>query len=155
MGKEQYIQEFAVFIPFVKSLRELEVSKWNSPIAEGKWSVRDIVSHIMLSDKYFLEHCFEKIESGAPLTHENTNYDEFNQQAIMYAQGVSQDKLINEAIHFRNLILEHLEHIPEAEYNHVYTSGAYPFTVYEYVAEWFIPHDKHHLKQIQTYLNAE
>jgi uncharacterized damage-inducible protein DinB len=153
-SKQQCIEEFSAFIPFAESLGELEDTVWNAPIEEGKWAVRDILCHIMLWDKYFLEHCLDKIEQGLPLTHGHADYDEFNRQAIQYAQGRGQQEMVQEAVLYRQKVLDSLTRIPEEEYNTVHHSGAYPFTVYEYAADWFIPHDEHHVRQIRSYLDV-
>lgn len=50
--KSRLLEEFKEWIRFVSEIREMD---WQITIAEGKWSVQDIVSHILLWDKYFLK----------------------------------------------------------------------------------------------------
>lgn len=66
--KQQLLDEFSTLISFVESLRELDDQIWMMPIAEGKWTPRDIVAHIMLWDQYFLEEAIQKITSQQPVT---------------------------------------------------------------------------------------
>ncbi|WP_054789129.1 MULTISPECIES: hypothetical protein [unclassified Gracilibacillus] len=58
--REQLMKEFSELIQFVESLRELDQLTWITPLAEGKWTLRDVVAHIMLWDKYFLEEGIQK-----------------------------------------------------------------------------------------------
>lgn len=48
---QELITEFKKWITFTGSLQELPVAVWELNLEEGKWSIRDIVSHIMLWDK--------------------------------------------------------------------------------------------------------
>lgn len=50
--KSRLLGEFREWIGFVSEIREMD---WQITIAEDKWSVHDIVSHILLWDKYFLK----------------------------------------------------------------------------------------------------
>lgn len=52
--KQQLLNEYSEWIGKVKEFGDLEEGYWNSPIADGKWTVRDVVCHIMRWDEYFL-----------------------------------------------------------------------------------------------------
>lgn len=54
----EMVEEFKTFIDFVQELKTIDEEHWNSPISEGKWSLKDVISHIMLWDKYFYEEPF-------------------------------------------------------------------------------------------------
>lgn len=51
--KQQLLNEYSEWIGKVKEFGVLEEGYWNSPIADGKWTVRDVVCHIMRWDEYF------------------------------------------------------------------------------------------------------
>jgi uncharacterized damage-inducible protein DinB len=50
---KELIQSFEKWISFTQSMQKLPEEIWDSSLEEGKWTVRDIVSHMMLWDKYF------------------------------------------------------------------------------------------------------
>ncbi|MEI0739870.1 maleylpyruvate isomerase N-terminal domain-containing protein [Paenibacillus sp. JTLBN-2024] len=62
--KQEKLEAFAGLIRFAESLERLSEEQWAGPIAEGKWSPRDIISHMMLWDRYFLENALRPM-SGA------------------------------------------------------------------------------------------
>ncbi|MMZ46301.1 hypothetical protein [Paenibacillus polymyxa] len=62
--KSQLLEEFKEWIRFVSEIREMD---WQIKIAEDKWSVHDIVSHILLWDKYFFEAAINPILNNIPL----------------------------------------------------------------------------------------
>ena len=77
----EMVEEFRAFIDYVNEIKVIDEEIWNHPIAEGKWSIKDIMSHIMLWDKYFYEEGVEKIKLGQPLTVKHLDFDEFNANA--------------------------------------------------------------------------
>lgn len=46
----------------------MEDADWEAPLEAGKWSLQDVLCHIMLWDKYFYEEALVKIQEGLPLT---------------------------------------------------------------------------------------
>jgi len=63
--KEVLIKEFSEWNNF---LTRIESLNWNTPLDEGKWSIRDVVSHIYLWDQYFFEGAIKPISTESPLT---------------------------------------------------------------------------------------
>lgn len=52
--KENLINNLKHYADWLEILEEIEDEKWITPIAEGKWSVSEIVSHIMFWDQHIL-----------------------------------------------------------------------------------------------------
>lgn len=152
-NKEELINEFTEFIPFVQSLRSLAEEKWNSQIAEGKWTVRDVITHMMLWDKYFLEEAIQKITSHQPITAKHLDFDEFNKKAVDYAKDKKQQEIIDASIHYRNELLRQLDSISEDDFaiEHIDGDGK-PFSAYYYLIG-FIPHDHHHIAQLKAFFS--
>jgi len=153
-SKEQLLKEFSALIPFVQSLLPLDDGKWTTPIEEGKWTTRDVIAHIMLWDKYFLEEAILKIANHQKVTVQHLNFDEFNKKAIEYAKTKGKQEIIDKTIHNRSEIIHHLRHIPEEEFLKEHIDGdGNKFTVYHYL-KGFIPHDAQHLNQLKTFLSG-
>ena len=51
----EMVKEYGVFIDFVEDLKTISEAQWNVPLAEGKWTLKDVISHIMLWDQYYYE----------------------------------------------------------------------------------------------------
>ncbi|MFB9330302.1 DinB family protein [Paenibacillus aurantiacus] len=152
VSREQLLHDFAALIPFAESLRELEEAAWTAPVAADKWAVRDIVSHIMLWDKYFLEEAIERITQGEPLTVRHLDYDAFNQDAVTFAATRSPKVILDLAIRFRSEIIRQLTMLGEERAARLYVDAdGHPFEVKQYVTD-FIAHDAHHMAQIRRFL---
>ncbi|TYP69782.1 DinB family protein [Paenibacillus methanolicus] len=154
-SREQLLHDFAALIPFAESLRGLDEAAWTARVAPGKWAVRDIVSHMMLWDKYFLEEAIERIAQGEPLTARHLDYDAFNRDAMTFAATRSQKVILDLAIRFRSDIIRQLTMLGEERASRVYTDAdGQPFAIGRYAAD-FIAHDAHHMAQIQRFLGRE
>lgn len=147
------IKKYQGFISYVKSLRNLNEEMWTSPIAENKWSVRDIIGHIMIWDKYILEEAIIKINSNQPVMVQDVNIDEFNKNAVEYVKTKDQDEIINQTIHYRKELIETLMLLSEEQFfNNYIDSSGNNFSVNSFLED-FIPHDDHHKRQIEEFLN--
>ena len=146
------IEEFRGFIPYVQGLESVEESLWNQPLAEGKWTMKDVICHIALWDEYFYQEGIEKVKLGQPLAVKHLDYDEFNANAVRYAKTQTIDSLIEQAVRIRTKIVDTISSLPEEELDHEFTDAdGHPFTVREYL-NGFIPHDEQHKHQIDDYL---
>lgn len=151
---EEMIEGFRAFIDFVDGIKELDEKDWNQPISEGKWSIKDIMSHIMLWDKYFYEEGIVKIELEQPLTVRHLDFDEFNANAMEYAKTQTKDELIAQFIEYRTNIVNSIAGLSEDAYLKSYKDGdKKKFSVHSYLRS-FISHDKHHKKQIEKYMES-
>lgn len=147
------IKKYQGFISYVKSLRNLNEEMWTSPIAENKWSVRDIIGHIMIWDKYILEEAIMKINLNQPVTVQDVNIDEFNKNAVEYVKTKDQDEIINQTIHYRKELIETLMLLSDEQFfNNYIDSSGNNFSVNSFLED-FIPHDDHHKRQIEEFLN--
>lgn len=151
--KQQLLDEFSTLISFVESLRELDNQLWGTPIAEGKWTPRDIVAHIMRWDQYFLEAGIRKMASGEPVTVKQLDFNEFNQKAVEYAEQTSKQAIIDQTIYYRNELLRLLESLSDEAFREEHIDGdGNPFSAQSYVMD-FIPHDFHHMDQLKAFFS--
>ena len=61
------MSSFSKLISFADQLRDMDENTWVTPYKPGKWTIRDIVTHIALWDQYFLENAIQKITNGFQL----------------------------------------------------------------------------------------
>ncbi|MDQ0496046.1 DinB family protein [Paenibacillus brasilensis] len=108
--KSRLLEEFKEWICFVSEIREMD---WQIKIAEGKWSVHDIVSHILLWDKYFFEAAINPILNNMPLTLTQLDFEKFNQDAVEFGKTKTKEELIEMTIQYRNMILQSIESLED------------------------------------------
>jgi uncharacterized damage-inducible protein DinB len=147
------IQQLTSFIPFVQSLREVDESTWTTPIKDGKWPVRDIITHIMKWDENFLETTLSKIieQQGAVFLQENLDFLAFNSQAVESCKTLTQDEIIDKSVFYRTEILVKLKELPDSAYLTVYP-GRDSYTLESFFQDLFVSHDNHHRSQIEEFL---
>jgi hypothetical protein len=151
---EELIQSFEQWISFTSNLENLNEVVWDSSIEAGKWTIKDIVSHIMLWDKYFYEEAIGKIASDKPVTLTHLNYDDFNSKAITYGRTITSDELIEKTIFNRKRIIEDIRTLSEEAINRNYIDGdGNVFNIPQYLKD-FIWHDQHHMNPIKEYLGG-
>lgn len=141
--KSQLLEEFKAWIGFISEISEMD---WQITIAEGKWSVKDVVSHILLWDQYFFEAAINPILNNNPLTLTHLDFDKFNRDAIEYGKTKTKEELIKLTIQYRNMILESIESFEDEKFSKEYADGK--FTLVSYLKD-FIWHDQHHIRQIE------
>lgn len=149
MNKKNY-ERFTEIIGQVEVLKNIERIKWNQPISDGKWSIREIMGHLYFWDKFILETMLPKISDGAHLPKFPDN-NMYNQKAIKYIEQYNQhESIINEFIQTRRELADGLNAIPnEARFTITADSSIYSIDSF---VRMFIEHDAHHLKQINSYL---
>ncbi|MEO2206549.1 DinB family protein [Paenibacillus pabuli] len=154
---DEMIEEFKSFTSYVIELDNLSEQVWNTPIAEGKWTLKDVITHMMLWDQYFYNEAIYKIKQDEPLTVRHLNFDEFNANAIEYSKTTSKKAILEEFVEKRMNIIHAITGLREEEYTREYKDGdKKKFSIKKYVRA-FISHDKHHKKQIDSFkkLNSQ
>lgn len=149
---KQLILEFESFISYIQSLDSLEDADWDAPLEAGKWSLKDVLCHIMLWDKYFYEEAFVKVKEGQPLTAIHQDFNEFNANAVLYARTVTKQEAIRQFVLYRSRIIEDAASLSDEAFEQIYPDGdGNNFSIREHLRD-FIPHDKHHKQQIEKYV---
>ncbi|GGF92640.1 DinB family protein [Paenibacillus aceti] len=150
--KQSLISELEGFIGFVKTLDALSDEIWDAPLSKGKWSIHDMITHIMRWDEYFNNFTFPMLtETELSELREHPDYLAFNEQSIRYGKGRTKNEIIEEAIRNRQLMVSNLSKLEDSKFSVVYP-GDRGFTIESYLTEFFVSHDKHHMEQIQAYL---
>ncbi|MCJ7839784.1 DinB family protein [Lederbergia sp. NSJ-179] len=145
--KQTLLKEFKQWPIFVG---QLDPAIWDKPVGEGKWAVRDVVSHILLWDQYFYEEAIKPISEDQPLTVRHLDFDTFNQNAREFAKSKTDDELINLTRANREQIVNAIREQSDENFEKVYQDAeGHPFAVKNYLRD-FIWHDQHHRKQIEA-----
>ncbi|WP_233711122.1 DinB family protein [Lederbergia citrisecunda] len=157
---EQYeiINDFNQFSSWLSTLENIDETLWTEPIATDKWSISEIISHILNWDNHLLSEVLPSVrnENGMDFP----DFDAFNKNASEYAKsGISKTKLLKEAKDTRKLLVKELGEMPNENLNKPLTANGVthcPFTGTPYsllyIVKEFIDHDNHHKRQITQFL---
>ncbi|MBE4907805.1 DinB family protein [Bacillus luteolus] len=152
------ITSYGEFSKWLISLKELSNEEWIKPIAEGKWSVREMISHFMNWDNYIIATVVPLVKDGEPFGF--PEFESFNKLASSYAtSGISKDDLLDEVILTRNHLVQVLKDMPEEVITKSLPVGGHthcphtgePYSLI-YIIQEFIEHDLHHKRQLQGVL---
>ena len=140
------------YLNFLAGLRPLPWEVLLSPMAKGKWSIREVVAHITAWDLNFLETAVRAIEGGGrPVLTEEVDYQAFNERAAAIGRTQTKEQLLSEAAGAREKLLDHLRRLP-AEAFQVRGSGEAGTDLAEFLERNFVSHDRHHMEQVRRYL---
>jgi uncharacterized damage-inducible protein DinB len=140
------------FCEFLVDLEHIPDELFLMPIAVGKWSILEIVAHIMAWDLHFLGDTVRALEEGkTPSLADDLNYLQFNERAAADGRRLTKEQLLRQAIHARKDLTEHLERLPGEAFQIKPNNGA-TADVAEFLSRNFVEHDRHHQAQIQNFL---
>lgn len=146
------IHRYKEFIEWTDTLSDLDDNIWSTPIAEGKATVAEIISHLKCWDNYLINTIIQAIKNGEGMVF--PDFDSFNQKAYEYARsGISKNSLLEEFKQTRLQLIEKLLTEPDVATKHVTANGVencpHTGTPYSllYIIYEFIEHDIHHKNQ--------
>lgn len=149
---EHLLQTFEEWTIFVRTLTHLEEKIWNSSLEAGKWTIKSIVSHIMLWDRYFYKEAIEKIALNQPITLKHLDFDEFNRKAVEYGKRTETTEIVDKAITYRHKIMNDIRGLTEEQLQQTYLDAeGNVFYIPQYLKD-FIWHDQHHMGPLIKYL---
>ncbi|WP_042142734.1 DinB family protein [Paucisalibacillus sp. EB02] len=152
------ISDFGKYSSWLNTIEDMSEALWTKPIAKGKWSVSEIISHIINWDNHLLSEVIPAVRNEKGM--EFPDFDTHNKKASDYAKsGISQSKLLKEAIDTRELLVKILNEIPTEKLNKPLTANGVthcphtgtPYSLI-YIINEFTDHDNHHKGQVIQFL---
>jgi hypothetical protein len=118
----------------------------------GKWSIQDIISHIMGWDKNFIKTLDQIINNEEVKLEEHHDVQAFNEASVTFGRKMKPHDLLKEAISQREQLILKLNMVSESAFIRQFHNSAY--TLETFLQEMFISHDKHHEEQIMKHLQT-
>lgn len=140
------IKQFEEVIPLIERLKNDPESLLTDPIAEDKWSIREIVGHLYYWDRYNLEEMVPEMKDGISLP-EFPDHDLYNAEGLRLLEGKSAEAVIDLFIKIRNALVEKMSEVDE-DLSFTIGSGKRTFSPESFI-RMFVEHDRRHLKQIE------
>ena len=158
MNSQDILETYRSTIQWTIRLDGLDDSIWFNPIAEGKASIAEIISHLRNWDRYLIENAVPAARRGDGIVF--PEFDPFNSLAYDYAKsGISPKQLLEEFRSTRMELCDWLLELGEDTLGkHVTANGValcpHTGTPYSllYILQEFIEHDNHHKTQMDTAL---
>ncbi|TQS74164.1 DinB family protein [Ornithinibacillus gellani] len=150
----EIIHRFEQYVCWLISLKDMDERLWHAPIAKGKWTVNEVICHIMKWDRYLLSDVIPASALSQSIFF--PDHDAYNEKASIYAKsGIKQIEMIEEAIVTRKLLANELLKCTDETLekpllangeSHCPLTGE-PYSLIKFIKD-FIYHDEHHQKQI-------
>lgn len=146
---------------FLEELVFLDEKQADLPLAKGKWSTKQVISHMYGWDLYLLETVLPSALSKKAVSF--PSHDEFNARSLKETEAFCFKNLIEQSIHLRNRLLNELKmekytlildkplmvngisHCPNT---------CTPYTL-AYLMYEFAEHDNQHSRQIIDFLTLQ
>lgn len=145
------LNQFGDFLTWVEKLRGTCNELWLKPISTSKWSLREILTHIMYWDRNSLDVVVPNMVESARLSF--VDIEKLNQEAALFAQSYTDlNVLIGDVLKTRLQLLELLKEKYNDSIQFTIDNKNYTFEKFVNV---FIHHDEHHIKQVEAFLEQE
>ncbi len=151
-NKENLLIHFENSIDWVKKLKELTENQWRTPIAEGKWTIAEVIGHLTPWDQFLIEQRLPFLLQDKALP-KSPDENEINQQAATLSQMKTKDEIIEEFILNRRKLIIAVNNIPVEMWEKEFNIGTSSLTLYTYLLG-FKEHDEHHFEQIEKVLST-
>ncbi|MDI0274833.1 DinB family protein [Bacillus safensis] len=151
MNKDTVIKHYQHSIEWLQSLTELTDKEWRSAIAEGKWSIAEIIAHFVSWDEFILHDRLKKCWNEQALP-QAPDAHEMNQQSAERARKEERSETIGRFISVRTELLQEMKKIEPSRWNEPFFIGQTMLTLLSYF-QGLIEHDIHHMKQITELLS--
>ena len=142
------------FCGFLAELNDVRPDVLLAPIAEGKWSVQEIVAHIMTYDEVFLQSVVIPIEDGRqPNVPDAADNQSFNEKAAELGRKITKRQLLERATLSRRQLLDHLQRLPAKAFQ-TKQVGRVDVDLCKLLDNDFVSHDRIHIEQMRTFLES-
>lgn len=122
----------------------------HAPIAEGKWSLAEIIMHLAEWDRFIRTQRLPHIKEGQPV--ENfPDVDAFNRTAVEPVGRMSFSEVLAYAQKERALLAEEIEEMDAAQWKTPFKAGGEDTSAAVYFAG-IVQHDVHHRQQVDAFL---
>ncbi|WP_081277113.1 DinB family protein [Bacillus pumilus] len=151
MDKDTVIKHYEHTLEWVQSLTELTEKEWRRAIADGKWSIAEIIAHFVPWDEFILHDRLKEFWNDQPLPQAPDSH-EMNQQSAERAKKEERSETIGRFIAVRTELLQEMKIIEPSRWNEPFFIGQTKLTLLSYL-QGLIEHDIHHMKQITKLLS--
>ncbi|UQW95981.1 DinB family protein [Rummeliibacillus sp. G93] len=152
-GRNKIIKHHQYAIEFVRSLNNLREEQWRRKIEEGKWTVAEIIGHLIPWDEFIINNRLPYLFSVQELPI-GPDVKTLNATSAHNAREQEKKVIITDFILVRSELLQKIEGIPDIRWKEEITIGQTTLNLYDYF-EGLAEHDQHHFNQIKEILHKK
>ncbi|KEP25806.1 DinB family protein [Bacillus zhangzhouensis] len=153
MSKDTVIKHYEHTLEWVQSLTELTDKEWRHAIADGKWSIAEIIAHFVPWDEFILHDRLKEFWNDRALC-KAPDVHEMNRQSAERARHEERSETIGRFIAVRTELLQEMKKIEASRWNTSFLIGQTELTLSSYF-QGLIKHDLHHMEQVKQALSTE
>ncbi|HBU91555.1 MULTISPECIES: DinB family protein [Bacillus] len=153
MNKDTVIKHYEHTLEWVQSLTELTDKEWRRAIADGKWSIAEIIAHFVPWDEFILHDRLKEFWNDRALC-KAPDVHEMNIQSAERARHEERSETIGRFIAIRTELLQEMKKIEASRWNTSFLIGQTELTLSSYF-QGLIKHDLHHMEQVKQALSTE
>lgn len=153
MDKDTVIKHYEHTLEWVQSLTEVTEEEWRSAIADGKWSIAEIIAHFVPWDEFILHDRLKQFWNDRALC-KAPDVHEMNRQSAKRARHEARRETIGRFIAVRTELLQEMNKIEASRWTTPFLIGQTELTLSSYF-KGLIKHDLHHMEQVKQALSTE
>ncbi|MCJ1908478.1 DinB family protein [Planococcus ruber] len=143
------LNDYEVFLASLNTSVRTEAEA-NTPIAEGKWSIAQIIMHLAEWDRFMREERLPQMEQGGEVER-LPDVDAFNEAAVKPVASMKFQEVLAHAQKQRALLVREIEGMSDARWHFRFRIGQREMDPAAYFAG-ILEHDAHHRQQIEDFL---
>ncbi|MCM3388754.1 DinB family protein [Ureibacillus chungkukjangi] len=151
-NKEEILMHYENSVEWVRNLDNLSEEQWRTPIAEGKWTIAEVIGHLPAWDQFILDSRLPYLFKNRALP-EGPEVDELNQQCSLESQSKTKEEIISKFIKVRRSLIIAVNNIEDDLWETKVNIGSTALILTDYL-KGSIEHDHHHFKQIENILEG-
>ncbi|MGE7091480.1 DinB family protein [Lysinibacillus sp. NPDC048646] len=148
--KKQILAQYEKSMTWVGSLANVTEEQWRTPIEVGKWSVAEVIGHLIPWDEFVVSKRipFLFTEDSLPKA---PNIQEMNANAANSSRLQSKEETIGKFLNGRRQLIDALHHLTDEQWQQSFHIGDSELTLFRYFSG-LVEHDLHHFLQIEKVL---
>lgn len=151
--KQAILNHYLSTIDWINSLESLPEEEWRKPISSDKWTVAEVIGHLIPWDKFVLEKRIPYFFQANKLP-KSPDIEEMNQQAASESRKCTKNETIHKFIKTRKELMEAIGSLRDEYWNKDLIIGNTRLSLYEYY-NGLAEHDIHHFKQVQEAIKIQ
>lgn len=153
LNKDTVIKHYEHTLEWVQSLMDVTEEEWRSAIADGKWSMAEIIAHFVPWDEFILHDRLKEFWNDRALC-KAPDVHQMNRQSAERARHEERSETIRRFIAVRTALLQEMKKIEASRWTTPFLIGQTELTLSSYF-QGLIKHDLHHMEQIKKVLSTE
>lgn len=149
-AKKKILIHYEDLVRKVEDLLHLSEEQWRTPINKGKWSIAEIIGHLIPWDEFVLGQripfLFKKTQLPKSPDTELINY-----QASIASKRRTKEETIEVFIEGRRSLINAIDNLEDDLWTREFVIGEAKLTLFRYFLS-LVEHDEHHIGQIQRVL---